>query len=215
MQHLLIFDLDGTLVDSKRDLIDSVNAMRGHMGLPSLDDSTIGGYIGRGATALVRSALGSDASEVDCAAGLEFFLGYYHEHMLDSTTLYPHVRDTLDALRTDGDRLAILTNKPWRFSEEMLLRLGLRDHFFRVYGGNSFERKKPHPIGIERLIEEAGLPREAAMMIGDSSVDIKTARNANVRACGVTYGFQLDSFAHEPPDLLIDSMDELRRIVRD
>ena len=185
------------------------------MGLGSLDDHTIGRYIGRGAQALIRSALGDNASEQDCDTAHEFFLGYYRDHMLDSTELYPGVRESLDELRADGDALAILTNKPWRFSEEMMRRLGLRDHFFRVYGGNSFEQKKPHPVGIEALLAESGLPRESAMMIGDSWVDVKTARNAGIRACGVTYGFQPETLAAEPPDALIDSMPELRRLLRE
>ena len=214
MRHLLIFDLDGTLVDSKRDLIDSVNATRAHMHQGPLADATVGDYIGRGAQALIRSALGPEASEEDCATALEFFLAFYREHMLDSTQLYPGVRESLDELRADGDALAILTNKPWRFSEEMMRRLGLRDHFFRVYGGNSFEQKKPHPIGIEKLLEESRLPPEAAMMIGDSWVDIKTARNASVKSCGVTYGFQPQTFVSEPPDVLIDTMRELRGLLR-
>ncbi|MCP5116211.1 MAG: HAD hydrolase-like protein, partial [bacterium] len=87
--------------------------------------------------------------------------------------------------------------------------LGLTAHFLRVYGGNSFEHKKPHPIGVDTLLEESGAAREETMMVGDSAVDIQTARNANIASCGVTYGFQPETLDSHPPDMLVDRMDEL------
>ena len=210
---LVIFDLDGTLVDSKRDLINSVNASREHMGLAHLDDDLVASYVGRGSNALIRSSLGLQASEADVTRAHDYFLGYYREHMLDFTTLYPGVRESLDALHTVGRRMAILTNKPVRFSELMIERLGLSRHFFRIYGGNSFEQKKPHPIGIDTLREECGASQAHTIMIGDSSVDIRTARNAGVRSCGVTYGFQPESFQQEPPDIVVDRMEQLTEIL--
>jgi phosphoglycolate phosphatase len=205
---LLIFDLDGTLVDSKDDLVKSVNAMRTHMGEAPLAPEVVASYVGRGAPVLVRRAL-PDASETDVAYGLRFFLDYYREHMLDSTVLYPGVREALDRLHAANVALAVLTNKPVRFSVHMLEGLGLDTHFFRVYGGNSFVEKKPHPRGIDALILESGAGRESTVMVGDSSVDVLTARNASVLACGVTWGFQPESFAEAPPDFLIDNMREL------
>ncbi len=212
---LVIFDLDGTLVDSKRDLINSVNASREHMGLEHLDDDLVASYVGRGSHALIRSSLGEAASEADVARAHEFFLGYYREHMLDFTTLYPGVRESLDTLKDAGRRMAILTNKPVRFSELMIERLGLSSHFFRIYGGNSFEQKKPHPIGIHQLCVESGASKVGTIMIGDSSVDIRTARNANVLSCGVTYGFQPESFQQEPPDIVVDRMEEITGMLLD
>ncbi len=105
--------------------------------------------------------------------------------------------------------MAVLTNKPVRISHHIIAGLGCGEHFFRVYGGNSFERKKPDPVGIETLLSETGLPRENAVMVGDSAVDIRTARNAGIRACGVTYGFQPETFADVPPDFVIDDLKEL------
>jgi phosphoglycolate phosphatase len=208
--HLLIFDLDGTLVDSKQDLIDSVNATRGFMNMAPLPGPTVARYVGRGSVALIRSALGESAPQGDVDKAHEFFIRYYGEHMLDKTVLYPGVRETLDALRERGHLLAVLTNKPVRFSERMMEQLGLGRHFVRVYGGNSFEpRKKPDPVGIEALMSETGVGRERTIMVGDSSVDIRTARNAGVRACGVTWGFQPETFAAEPPDFTIDAMEQL------
>ena len=205
---LLVFDLDGTLIDSKRDLADSVNAMRAWMGFPPIPDDHVYSYVGDGAPLLVRRALPAVAEE-DLPRALRYFLDYYREHMLDATTLYPGVREALDRLNQARVPMAVLTNKPVRFSERLIEGLKLSGHFFRIYGGNSFEEKKPHPIGLERLLEECGAPRERAVMVGDSAVDIRTARNARVQACGVAWGFQPETFADAPPDFVIGEMGEL------
>ncbi len=206
---LLIFDLDGTLIDSKLDLVHSVNAARGLMGLPVISEELVASYVGNGAPVLMRRALGPDASEADVQRALEYFLNYYREHMLDNTRLYPGVQEALDRLHQAGSKLAVLTNKPARFSRAIVEGLGLGGHFFRVYGGNSFAQKKPDPIGIETLLSESGVARNLTIMVGDSGVDVQTARNAGVKACGVTYGFQPESFDQNPPDLLVDNMEAL------
>jgi phosphoglycolate phosphatase len=207
--NLLIFDLDGTLVDSKLDLVHSVNAARGLMNLPPISGELVSSYVGNGAPVLMRRALGPEASEADVARGLEFFLSYYRTHMLDNTRLYPGVKEALDLLRDAGVKMAVLTNKPVRFSRSIVEGLGLKHHFFQIYGGNSFEQKKPDPIGIETLLGESGLSRERTIMVGDSGVDVQTARNAKVQACGVSYGFQPESFVEYPPDFVVDDMSEL------
>lgn len=212
--RLLIFDLDGTLIDSQRDLATSVNASRAHLGLDPLEDQLIYSYVGNGAPVLIRRALGPEAAQSDVDRALEFFLHYYHEHKLDFTRLYPGVREALDELLAAGHVLAVLTNKPWRISEAIMEGLGVQGHFQRIYGGNSFAEKKPHPVGIDTLVAELAVPRERTVMVGDSWVDIRTARNATVMACGVTYGFQPESLKADPPDLLIDNMLELAEWVR-
>ena len=209
---LLIFDLDGTLIDSKRDLADSVNALRAWMNLPPLADEQVSSYVGNGAQALVRRAL-PDATEPELERGLRYFLDYYREHMLDATTLYPGVREALDRLHDAAIPMAVLTNKPVRFSVGLLDGLTLGAHFFRVYGGNSFAEKKPHPKGIDLLVEESRADRERTIMVGDSAVDVRTARNARVRACGVSWGFQPETFAEAPPDFIIDNMGSLAEMV--
>lgn len=205
---LLVFDLDGTLIDSKRDLADSVNAMRAWLGYPPIPDDHVYSYVGDGAPMLVRRAL-PDVNEEGLARALRYFLDYYREHMLDATTLYPGVLPALDRLHAAHVPLAVLTNKPVRFSERLIERLGLSGHFFRIYGGNSFEEKKPNPIGLEKLMEESGAARERSVMVGDSAVDIRTARNARTQACGVAWGFQPETFAEAPPDFVIGEMGEL------
>lgn len=205
---LLIFDLDGTLIDSSRDLADSVNAMRAWLNLEPLADHHIYSYVGDGAPTLIRRAL-PGLAEPELERALSYFLTYYREHMLDSTVLYPGVREALDLLHAAQIPMAVLTNKPVRFSVQLIEGLGLEMHFFRIYGGNSFEEKKPHPRGIEALIAESCASPNRTIMVGDSAVDVRTARNAGVIACGVTWGFQPETFADAPPDFLIDTMDAL------
>ena len=120
--------------------------------------------------------------------------------------LYPGVRQALEQLHDQGAVLAVLTNKPVRISHTIMEHLNVAGFMFRIYGGNSFEYKKPHRIGIDKLREEARAAAEETWMIGDSYVDVQTARNAGVPCCGVTYGFQPESFREFPPDLLVDSM---------
>ena len=206
---LLIFDLDGTLIDSKLDLAHAVNSTRSHLGLAPLDHERVYSYVGNGAPVLIRRALGPEATEPQVQEALEFFLEYYREHYLDYTILYPGVRESLDRLRDAGKRMAVLTNKPVRISKAIIEGLGVGPHFFQVYGGNSFDFKKPHPIGVETLIREAGVAAERTLMIGDSGVDIQTAINAHVQSCGVTYGFQPETLTDPAPDRIVDRMEEL------
>ncbi|HLH17329.1 MAG TPA: HAD family hydrolase [Bryobacteraceae bacterium] len=206
---LLIFDLDGTLIDSRLDLANAVNATRRHMGMEPLSNERVYGYVGNGAPVLIRRALGEQATEAELQEALEFFLEYYGQHMLDHTALYPGVRDSIDRLRAAGKHMAVLTNKPVRMSRTIVEGLGVAGHFFQVYGGNSFEFKKPNPVGIRTLMEEAGVGQDRALMVGDSSVDVQTARNAGIRCCGVTYGFQPETLADPAPDLLVDRMEDM------
>lgn len=207
--NLVIFDLDGTLIDSKLDLAHSVNAARAHLGMTPLAHDRVYSYVGNGAPVLIRKALGPEASDDEAQRALNFFLAYYREHMLDYTVLYPGVREALDRLLAAGVSMAVLTNKPVRFSEAIVAGLGLSAHFRRVYGGNSFARKKPHPVGVETLVAECETERDRTLMVGDSSVDIMTARNAGVKSCGVTWGFQPETFVEYPPDFLIDHAAQL------
>jgi phosphoglycolate phosphatase len=206
---LLIFDLDGTLIDSRLDLAHAVNATRAHMGMGPLALDTVSSYVGNGAPLLMRRALGDAATETEVQEALEFFLEYYREHVLDCTTLYPGVKESLARLAAAGKRMAVLTNKPVRMSRMIVEGLGIAPYFFQVYGGNSFDFKKPHPIGIETLMREAGCLRPQTLMVGDSSVDVETARNAEIACCGVTWGFQPETLAAVPPGHLVDRMDQL------
>jgi phosphoglycolate phosphatase len=208
---LIIFDLDGTLIDSKLDLANSVNFTREQMGLSVLEHRLIFGYIGDGATMLIRRAMGEGLSEAEVQRALEIFLANYREHLLDNTTLYPGVAEALDELR--HLKLAVLTNKPLKPTWAILQGLQIHNRFAVVYGGNSFEQKKPHPVGIEQILSDTGTARRRTVMVGDSYIDIQTGRNAAVATCGVTYGLASDTL-HEPkPDFLINDLRELSRVV--
>ena len=213
MKKLLIFDLDGTLIDSRRDLTNGVNATRAHLGLDPLDEDLIASYVGHGAPVLIRRVLGPQASEAEVEHALKYFIAWYSDHKLDYTHLYPGVGEALEMLAAGDVSMAVLTNKPVRVSRGILEGLGISSRFFQVYGGNSFEQKKPHPIGVERLLGEAAVSPERAAMVGDSSVDVQTARNAGISAYGVTWGFQPESFAQAPPDVRFDDMRDLARFV--
>ena len=206
---LLIFDLDGTLIDSKLDLANSVNAARAHLGLDPLDLAVIMTYVGYGAPVLIQKALVGEASESNIAQALEFFLDYYGRHALDSTRFYPGVKESLERLHRGGKWLAILSNKPVATSRMIIDGLGAAELFFSVYGGDSFGAKKPDPTGIDQLMRETGVGPRGTMMVGDSVVDVETARNAGVRSCGVRFGFAPATFDPTPPDLLVDRMEDL------
>jgi phosphoglycolate phosphatase len=206
---LIIFDLDGTLIDSGKDLAISMNATREFAGMAPLDPELIYSYIGNGAATLVRRALGEGATEELAQEALKFFLKYYRAHALEHTQLYPGVREMIEELDKKKHRLAVLTNKPQRISFDIIAALGLGKYFLRVYGGDSLPAKKPDPVGITTLMEETGATAEETMMVGDSAVDILTARNAGVRSCGVSWGFQPEGFKSNPPDFVIDGPQEL------
>ena len=204
---MLVFDLDGTLVDSKRDLALSVNAMRKEMGLAPLALELVSSCVGHGVTLLVRRSLGSQATDENVEKGLAFFLDYYRQHMLDNTTPYPGVSEALEKLK--GRKMAVLTNKPVNFSREMISRLGFAPYFSYVYGGNSFPQKKPDPAGLHKLMEDLQVSARETVMVGDSDTDILTGKNAGVLTCGVTYGFGAQTLENVSPDLIIDDMREL------
>ena len=207
----LIFDLDGTLIDSKRDLIRSVNAMLVEKGREALHEDTISGFIGHGAPQLVARALGN-GSEEERERALKFFLAYYEGHKMDSTCAYPGVADALEEL--SGFSMAVLTNKPVRVSVRILEALGLAKFFRVVYGGNSFETKKPDPQGARKILSEFGTAPTEAMLIGDSEVDVQTARNAGTLAAAVNYGFGTHDREAYPADAYLDRLTELAVLLR-
>jgi phosphoglycolate phosphatase len=210
--RLLIFDLDGTLIDSRQDLTNAVNAMLRNFGRAELPCDLIATYIGDGAPMLVRRALGDPDDERFLKEGLEFFLSYYREHKLDTTYVYDGVLDSLQSIRDGQNRdlkMAVLTNKPIRPSRDIIHALGLSDFFFQVYGGNSFPTKKPDPQGALQLLKEAGVTAAEAAMIGDSANDVMTAHNAGLFSVGLMYGLSPNSLEKVPPDILLDRPDEL------
>lgn len=213
--RLILFDLDGTLVDSRVDLANSVNGMLRQFGRPELPLEVIAGYVGDGAPMLVRRALSDPDDEMFLQEALEFFLAYYREHKLDTTVVYPGIVDALRAMRSPVNgagperRMAVLSNKPVNPSRAIVEALGLGEFFVQVYGGNSFPTKKPDPLGALTLARENGVSPGQALIVGDSGIDVLTARNAGMWSCGVSYGFAPHSLEQAPPDVLVDSPHEL------
>ncbi|WP_213803363.1 HAD hydrolase-like protein [Granulicella sp. dw_53] len=217
--RLLVFDLDGTLIDSRVDLCNSVNAMLVHLGKPQLPEAVIASYIGDGASMLVRRALGDPEGDIHdeeyVTDALTFFLDYYRIHKLDFTYVYAGVLEALETIRDANPNLpmAVLTNKPVNPSRDICAHFKLDRFFFQNYGGNSFHTKKPDPHGILTVIAEASQLHPGAppitpsetVMIGDSDVDILTARNCGARSIGCTFGLSPHTLAAAQPDQLANS----------
>ena len=220
--RLLVFDLDGTLIDSSLDLCNAVNAALAHVGKPELPNALITGYIGDGAAMLVRRALG-DPGDLDSKTNdsselfrrtFEYFLEHYRMHKLDNTRCYPGVIESITAIRSRHPDLpmAVLTNKPVIPSRDICAALGLAPFFFQNYGGNSFASKKPDPEGLLTLIAETNalsttvspLQPEEVVMIGDSDVDVLTARRCGARALGCLFGLAPQSLLAAEPDILVE-----------
>jgi len=225
---LVIFDLDGTLIDSRLDLVHSVNAALRHIGRPALPDDVIASYVGDGAPILIQRALGGAAvPEALVRQGLQFFLSYYREHKLDHTTVYAGIPEALRTIQNSVQKtpssqepeesenprqMAVLSNKPVAPSRAIVEALGLGPFFTQVYGGNSFATKKPDPEGAHKLLEEHGVRPEEAAIVGDSHVDVETGRNAGVWTVGVNYGFAPHTLQSSPPDVLVHTPAELAEL---
>src|SRR5690348_3391275 len=215
---LLIFDLDGTLIDSRLDLAQSVNAMLRNFGRRELPVEVIASYVGDGAPTLVRRALGDPEDEGFLQEVLLYFLAYYREHKLDNTFVYDGVREALTLIRESSHGLprtfAVLSNKPVNPSRQIVQALGLGEFFSQIYGGNSFPTKKPDPLGAQTLLAEHGCSPRQAILIGDSDIDVLTARNSGMWSCGVTYGFAPHTLEAAPPDVLLENPLEIAQLFR-
>lgn len=207
----LIFDLDGTLIDSKQDLIHSVNAMLLELGRGELPAETISGYIGHGAPQLVARALGNGSTDEQRQQALQFFLRYYEEHKMDTTCAYPGVPETLEKLASMP--MAVLTNKPVRISVRILESMGLAKYFRAIYGGNSFQTKKPDPLGATTILRELSTDPREALLVGDSEVDVQTARNAGTLAAAVNYGFGMHDREAHPADIYLEHFADLSTVL--
>src|SRR6476646_9158867 len=214
---LLIFDLDGTLIDSREDLANSINAMLHHFQKKELPHEVIASYIGDGAPMLVRRSLGDPDDESFVQDAVLYFMSWYREHKLDNTYVYDGVKEALNAIlkSRNGEplKMAVLSNKPVGPSRAIVEALGLGPYFFQVYGGNSFHTKKPDPAGVQALLEEAGAAAEETVIIGDSDIDVLTARNSGIYSVGVTYGLAPHTLQDAPPDVLIDHPRELADVL--
>ena len=206
---LLVFDLDGTLVDSLRDLATATNRALDRIapGTPPLSVEEVRQFVGEGARQLLRRSLERAGLTNPVDELLPVYLDCYRSCLLDTTRLFPGVPEALDRLR--GRTLAVLTNKPGDLSRAILAGLDVADRFARIYGAGDVPGHKPDPAGLLRILEELGVPGNRAVMVGDSEVDVRTGRAAGVRTIGVTYGLHPEGLRTVPPDLCIDDLREL------
>jgi phosphoglycolate phosphatase len=205
---LVVFDLDGTLIDSAEDIARAVNELRAQFELAPLPLEKIESYIGNGVGKLLERAL-PEIERESLKNAHTLYLPIYRRRLLDNTKPYPGVPPALEELGAHGCTLAVLTNKPLKESIMILEGLGLHGHFARIYGGDSFEHKKPDPTGLRCLLEEAGAEPRETLFVGDSAIDLETARNAGVPCCLVTYGIRPETVASLGPDMRVDDLREL------
>ncbi len=203
---LLIFDLDGTLIDSKLDIANAVNYMLNQLGLSPLENETIYSYVGHGVANLIKRSITDDhLDKFDSANTL--FRERYFAHLLDCTTLYPNVENILSHF--SAKKKAVVTNKDGSWSDFILKNLGIYDNFAKVVAGDDMEKRKPDPCQINLVINELGVDRNKTLIIGDGPADINAGKNANIRTCGVTYGFGTRDEVQNA-DLVIDDIIELK-----
>ena len=205
---LFIFDLDGTLIDSRKDIVCAVNTTLKHYGKEPLGDDEITRHVGRGVAHLVRKTL--NTNEKTFQEAQDFLLQTYLDHCVDQTRLYPGTRDLLFDLKSKRKQLAVCTNKPFAHAKKTIDSLEIAPFFNHVIGGDSLPTKKPGPEGIQTILAAEQAEPNDAVMIGDSEVDIRAGKRAGVVTCACTYGLRPASEL-EPlnPDYSIDSLPEL------
>jgi phosphoglycolate phosphatase len=204
----LIFDLDGTLVDSKADLAAATNFMLAALALPTLTEPQVERLIGDGARVLVARALGPQRADL-VPRGFTLFMEYYVAHLLDQTQPYPGIHELLAAVHAQGLTLSVLTNKPEAPSRAILTGLGLADFFGVIVGGDTLPMRKPDPLGVHDLQRRTGIALAATLLIGDSRIDMATGHAAGVTTCGVTWGFDAEGMREYAPWFVADSVPQL------
>ncbi|MBF0493026.1 MAG: HAD-IA family hydrolase [Deltaproteobacteria bacterium] len=213
MHGLLLFDLDGTLLDSKKDIALSVNYALSSTGNKELPEETIIDFVGRGLPQLIGDCLNS--SERDpVQTVVEAFWTHYQEHLLDHSQLYPGVLDFLQ--QDQHHKKAVVTNKPYAFSKKILEELNISHHFDWLIGGDSLPIQKPDAGILKPILDDLkrkGLSTQKILMVGDSKIDIDTGKNAGIQTCGVTYGLRpRQELVDCQPDYLIENFGEFSKI---
>lgn len=209
----VVLDLDGTLVDTKDDIAAAANVTLAALDLPPQDPRTLLGYVGNGARVLMERALGVEHG-AKLEAGLDVFMPWYREHLLDHAAVYPGLRAVLDTLAAEGVVFSVLTNKMEDMSAKILRGLDLETLCPRLIGGDTLPVRKPDPTGLLQLVAAAGVPASATLMVGDSAIDITTGKNAGVATCAVFWGFNGDAVRGVGADAEIGDPAELLAMCR-
>jgi phosphoglycolate phosphatase len=208
----LIFDLDGTLIDTAPDLVETLNLIFAREGLPPLPYETARNLVGGGAKAMIMRGIEA-AGRILPSTKLEQlfadFIAYYSEHLADRSRPFPGLTDALDILAARGSRFAVCTNKLERLSVLLLSQLGLADRFAAICGQDTFDIQKPDPEILRRTVAAAGGMLQHAVMIGDSITDIRTARSAGIPIVAVDFGYSERPIADFGPDRIISHFSEL------
>jgi len=205
--ELIMFDLDGTLADTGRDLADAVNYIRSYLKLEPLDDRLVHSHVGRGVEHLLRSSLPAHL-EMRFNEVMDLFLERYESHILDTTALYPHVMETLEYFK--DKRKAVVSNKLHRLTVSVLRGLGIENCFDAILGGDSVAQKKPDPAPLRQMLSSFGIRPAMAVMVGDGDADVEAGKRAGVCTCGVTYGLgKKEELIEAKPDFLVDDLSQL------
>ena len=219
-KKVIIFDLDGTLINSAPDLALAVNHMLEQLDRSTFSDDNIHGWVGNGALTLVKRALSGERivdeslDEVFVEKALKVFLDYYAKNLCNDTVPYPHVVSTLHTLKDKGYILSIVTNKPFDFVSPILEGLGMNSIFTYILGGDSLSEKKPHPMPLLNVCEHFNLSVEDSVMVGDSKNDILAANTCNMNSIGVTYGYNYgEDIGVYKPDIIINNFAELLEVL--
>lgn len=217
MQDLtLVFDLDGTLVDTAPDLIASTNHVLEHLGLPLVDAETLRPLVGHGARYMIEKAVGAPAATMTAGerdALLDRYLDYYGRHIADKSRPFDGVVPLLEKFRANGAKLAVCTNKNERLSKQLLDALDLTRYFDAIAGRDTLPEAKPHPNALLGTIALAGGDQARAIMIGDSGIDVATAKAAGVPVIGVSFGYTDRPVREFGPDVIIDHYRELETAI--
>lgn len=208
MKKLLIYDLDGTLVDTREDIVRSVLYMQEEMNVPPMSHEEIQAHVGRGLYPLMSGTLRTNDKKL-LEKGGKIYRNYYSRHMLDHSVLYPEARNFLEKYK--DRKQAVVTNKPNPFSEEILIHLGVADYFVKIVAGDDEHPKKPDPSAVLSLLEKERIPKENALFIGDSLIDLETARNSGIDIAIISHGFgREDELKSAAPNLLVKDFTHLR-----
>ena len=210
----VLFDLDGTLIDSKKDIAGAANAARAHFKMPPLPLETVVTYIGRGVDHLLRCSLGSEAGPEQLKEGLEVLMAYYKDHLVVHTTVYPGVVELLKYLKDRNVKMGVVSNKPHALTQAALPKLGLMEYFGVALGADATKHKKPHPEPLLTALKTLGANPRNSVMIGDSTIDAQAGRAAGMAGGRVAHGFtHKEELQEAGADWLVDHMMEFKDIL--